>query len=496
MPSIIDACSRIDLGPAEWLGADFGEEGRMQAGDSRDSREQFVSDGTATAWYKNGLLHREGGPAVVDARGNQFWYFEGLLHRTDGPAAIRTNDTREWFLRGKRHRDGDLPAIVYRPGTVVWRTERANSPPAAPGDARGKSRSYGFGRAPDYLNCFNPQEHDVAYMDWKVPAVPKYTPIREIDNIKESYDVRLHEVRVGLAILDSRPISFYSGRRAVSYVTAYGVTYQIIQDDRCNGGLCVNTRHCGPNDCACRRVRYVRGEKDDRSIHLGWEEKGERDTVYHSFRGVPCETSEWYWHGKLHRSDAPAHVSADGSYKWARHGKLNRFGAPAVYRAEPYADPLHEFSHEWHWNGSLHRAGGPAATGADGIEVWARNGLAHRAPDEGPALNLPVRYISVMGVFVTLGRYTVRVRRGVVHCERYPAVVEELTFGAVPIEESYFNRGVLHRDDGPAKRYCVYNRWLRTMVEFVADYALGQRTSYRHIQHSFEPTYNMTKSAR
>lgn len=37
-------------------------------------------------WFRNGVLHRENGPAVVAPDGSTYWYADGKLHRDDGPA--------------------------------------------------------------------------------------------------------------------------------------------------------------------------------------------------------------------------------------------------------------------------------------------------------------------------------------------------------------------------------------------------------------------------
>ena len=51
------------------------------------------------AWYLNGRLHREDGPAVINSN-YQAWYFRGQLHRADGPAYIQFDGFQSWFLRG------------------------------------------------------------------------------------------------------------------------------------------------------------------------------------------------------------------------------------------------------------------------------------------------------------------------------------------------------------------------------------------------------------
>lgn len=55
---------------------------------------------------------RLGDYKVVDRGGNQWWCREGLLHREDGPAAIRNDGIREWHIYGKLHRE-DGPAVIW-----------------------------------------------------------------------------------------------------------------------------------------------------------------------------------------------------------------------------------------------------------------------------------------------------------------------------------------------------------------------------------------------
>jgi len=55
------------------------------------------------AWYRDGKLHREGGPAVINANVAQVWYRDGRMHREgkgDPLAVIYDNGTQEWFLNG------------------------------------------------------------------------------------------------------------------------------------------------------------------------------------------------------------------------------------------------------------------------------------------------------------------------------------------------------------------------------------------------------------
>ena len=53
------------------------------------------------AWYLNGLLHREDGPAIEKANGPKLWYLNGERHREDGPAIELACGHKEWYLNGQ-----------------------------------------------------------------------------------------------------------------------------------------------------------------------------------------------------------------------------------------------------------------------------------------------------------------------------------------------------------------------------------------------------------
>jgi hypothetical protein len=75
-----------------------------------------------TEWYKNGVLHRVGGPAIKHGRLTK-WYFEGNLHREDGPA-IGDNYNGSWYKHGRLHRDTyDLHGRL-QPAVINWDPEK------------------------------------------------------------------------------------------------------------------------------------------------------------------------------------------------------------------------------------------------------------------------------------------------------------------------------------------------------------------------------------
>ena len=71
------------------------------------------------SWALDGYLHREDGPAYINADGRQIWYLNGQCHRTDGPASIYENGTQTWILNDQFHRT-DGPAIIRADGSREW----------------------------------------------------------------------------------------------------------------------------------------------------------------------------------------------------------------------------------------------------------------------------------------------------------------------------------------------------------------------------------------
>jgi hypothetical protein len=68
-------------------------------------------------WLRDGVIHRDGGPAIIYSNGMQEWYRDGLLHRDDGPASISSN-VELWYQNGIQNRSNG-PAITYK-GAQGW----------------------------------------------------------------------------------------------------------------------------------------------------------------------------------------------------------------------------------------------------------------------------------------------------------------------------------------------------------------------------------------
>ena len=50
-------------------------------------------------WYKEGILHRIGGPARIHGS-SMFWYKEGKLHNLEGPAVIDAAGPKQYWIDG------------------------------------------------------------------------------------------------------------------------------------------------------------------------------------------------------------------------------------------------------------------------------------------------------------------------------------------------------------------------------------------------------------
>ena len=73
---------------------------------------------SCNAWYKDGFLHKEDGPAIKWNNGDEEWFIYGKLHQLECPAITRYG-TKQWFKNGRRHRI-DGPAVEYANGHKEW----------------------------------------------------------------------------------------------------------------------------------------------------------------------------------------------------------------------------------------------------------------------------------------------------------------------------------------------------------------------------------------
>lgn len=61
-----------------------------------------MADKLPIVYKKNGVFHREDGPAIIFPDGSEMYYQNGLLHRGNGePAIVLANGTKSWYVRGE-----------------------------------------------------------------------------------------------------------------------------------------------------------------------------------------------------------------------------------------------------------------------------------------------------------------------------------------------------------------------------------------------------------
>jgi len=71
----------------------------------RANDQPAIVTGNMKKWYKRGVLHRAGAPALIhDMTGREEWYWHNLSHRIDGPAVTLKYSgmvSITWRLKGK-----------------------------------------------------------------------------------------------------------------------------------------------------------------------------------------------------------------------------------------------------------------------------------------------------------------------------------------------------------------------------------------------------------
>jgi HSP20 family molecular chaperone IbpA len=100
----------------------YDNEGKLHRDDDLPALIEKDEHSFVEAWYKHGVLHRDGDMyAVNDQNYEKRWYKHGLLHRDgDLPAIEDIDENKAWYKHGVLHRDGDLPAFIGKNGTMKW----------------------------------------------------------------------------------------------------------------------------------------------------------------------------------------------------------------------------------------------------------------------------------------------------------------------------------------------------------------------------------------
>lgn len=69
-------------------------------------------------YYKNNVLHRDDGPAIIAPSGATNWYKNGKRYRDEGPA-IEHDGSKAWMINGEYHRKNG-PAIEWANSRECW----------------------------------------------------------------------------------------------------------------------------------------------------------------------------------------------------------------------------------------------------------------------------------------------------------------------------------------------------------------------------------------
>lgn len=114
-----------------------------------DLPAQISPSGKYRAWFTNGVLNRDHGPALViyDDSGDLSyteWRFNGKTHRLDGPAIDWYSDCTRYFVNGVEFENGDTNEYkeacrlfriehgLLEPGKLTKPAHTATTPNASP----------------------------------------------------------------------------------------------------------------------------------------------------------------------------------------------------------------------------------------------------------------------------------------------------------------------------------------------------------------------------
>ncbi len=60
----------------------------------------YLNERGSKFWYKNGLQHREDGPAVIYCDGSKEWFYDSQI--MDKPILIDISNQEEWWYEGEK----------------------------------------------------------------------------------------------------------------------------------------------------------------------------------------------------------------------------------------------------------------------------------------------------------------------------------------------------------------------------------------------------------
>lgn len=293
--------------------------------------------GLYNCWYKNGKLHREAGPAIIEWNSDEKvihkeYYQDGLLHRENGPAVIKWSNTQKLLCKG-----------YYKYGRLnQFKLDPQKYPALVEYDKDGL----------------------MIRQEWENGEINLFYPNGKIRCIKDKHEI---------------------------YYDHYGTVLFASEFDSIEEDLTYKSTNNGEDEPTL--IKFYK----DHTIEIV-EFRNQHNLLhrvdkpayikYNSSGKIILE--KWYLEGKLHREDGPAYVKYGQSgnpirEEYQQNNELYNPNGPVIKKYQ-FGQLVHE---EYQKNGKLHRESGPALRewskiGQLILEKWCLEGKLHR--EDGPAL--------------------------------------------------------------------------------------------------------------
>ena len=381
-------------------------------------RGPAIVDDTNHYWYKNGRLHRDNLPAVL-SENLILYYKDGKKHREDGPAKIVTeikNDkkiiTETYFDYDEIHRE-DGPAIE------IYFVDDSGKKNVLSTQYFTHGKAYKPAISKDRKNVDKNKDVAKQYKNDKGQLHREDGPAIECSSINVWYlNGKLHRADGPALVSKTKKEWWVDGKR-----------------HREDGPAIENAD--GSGSWFVQGIEYSKDEFKKKIAMSKFDddsEPGDYDYLDDFMADEPLmsrdEEGNCYWQkpdGTLHRLDGPAIILSDGTKSWYIDDKrYSEEDFKKKIAESEYASTKAEDDGTKVWlneDGLYHRENGPAKELIDGSKEWWLNGKLHR--EDGPAVECPHGY-----------------------------------------NEWYLN-GELHREDGPAMDYSNgFEKWYLNGIEY------------------------------
>lgn len=301
---------------------------------------KFLGEESGVWWHKEGILHREGAPAVIVNNGGEYWYKEGKLHREDGPAA-KWAGVELWYVNGKLHRETgpavrrghDLDEEWWRFGVL----HRENHPAVITAEGREEWWWEGKRHRLDGAAIFQPFVSNGKVEEYWVNDHP-------------TTEKKLCQ-KVCRKVLDKDELKKLTHHS--DYTLRCLATYALHQRGTIGGNEIDRVLH-SDNDKTYQEEKVAVIHHREDSHTWMWNIHNETGSAVKYLNG----DEEWWQNGELCReSNKPTIVRADGTMEWwkgryaeSEHPKLHRQDGPAIiYPKGIEKEPHHRYV--WWWEG-------------------------------------------------------------------------------------------------------------------------------------------------